>query len=101
LNAATHLRYTSAYVSRREYTSAYVIIRSPEKGGHSPEAYVSIRQHTSAYVSIRQHTSAAYVSIRQHTSAFCEDASLNADAHQRQHILYLPLLLQLSEQPPL
>ncbi len=45
--------HTTAYVSIRQHTSAYVSIAS---------AYVSIRQH---YVSIRQH----YVSIRQHTPA--------------------------------
>ncbi len=50
---------TSAYVSIRQHTSAYVSI--PAVGlGASAEA---TRQHTSAYVSIRQHTS-AYVSMR-------------------------------------
>jgi hypothetical protein len=62
--------HTSAYVSIRQHTSAYLC-----RGGGDAHtsAYVSIRQHTSAYVSIPMqrrdvHTS-AYVSIRQHTYA--------------------------------
>ncbi len=51
----------SAYVSIRQYTSAYV------RFAHSA------RQHTSAYDSIRQHTQGSptlRVSIRQHTTAY-------------------------------
>jgi hypothetical protein len=99
--------HTSAYVSIRQHTSAYV--SSVDAAGtrqclvqhlHT-SAYVSIRQHTSAYVSIsqlsrsgrevssvpcpapvcRQHTS-AYVSIRQHTSAY---VSIQAYVSIRQH----------------
>ncbi len=44
--------HTSAYVSIRQHTSAYVLANSFA----SHFAYVSIRQHTSVYVSIRQHT---------------------------------------------
>ncbi len=61
--------HTSAYVSIRQNTSAYVV----DVDGGLGLAYVSIRQHTSAYVSIRQNTSAydsiraANVSIHQHT----------------------------------
>jgi hypothetical protein len=59
--------HTSAYVSIRQHTSAYVRERSRQLA-HSAAAptcaYVSIRQHTTAYVSIRQHTP-AYASIRQ------------------------------------
>ncbi len=60
--AAPAAEHTSAYVSIRQHTSAYVSI-APAWGA-APAA-----EHTSAYVSIRQHTS-AYVSICQHTSAY-------------------------------
>jgi hypothetical protein len=39
-------KHTSAYVSIRQHTSAYALLRCSQ----------SIRQLTSAYVSIRQHT---------------------------------------------
>jgi hypothetical protein len=54
-NPPPHL-HTSAYVSIRQHTSAYV--------GDTPNPPPHL--HTSAYISIRQHTP-AYVSIRQHT----------------------------------
>jgi hypothetical protein len=43
-----------------DHTSAYISIRQPGISQHM-SAYVSRRQQTSAYVGIRQHTS-AYVS---------------------------------------
>jgi hypothetical protein len=46
------MRHTSAYVSIRQHTSAYVAEAKREKTFRY-EAYVRIRQHTSAYVSIR------------------------------------------------
>ncbi len=86
--------YTSAYVSIRQHTSAYIYKpahASEVMWWHSFPANMSLyfadkaaltasnfsgetseTTHlytTSAYVSIRQHTS-AYVSIRQHTSAY-------------------------------
>jgi hypothetical protein len=86
-----HALHTSAYVSIRQHTSAYVRDASTRHALHT-SAYVSIRQRRvymarPAYASIRQHTSAtdtrsvrdasmrhalhtlACVSMRQHTSA--------------------------------
>ncbi len=69
--ARMHL-HTSAYVSIRPHTSAYVWVRDKSVAYDKARmhlhtyAYVSIRQHTSAYVSIRPHSS-AYASIRPHT----------------------------------
>ncbi len=65
-----HWRYTSAYVSIRQHTSAYVSI----------SVYIDIYRHTSAYRTncrstggIRQHTSAyryisVYIGIYRHTA---------------------------------
>jgi hypothetical protein len=77
---ATH---TSAYVSIRQHTSAYVPLKVLERGAtrgatHYPREDTTrgIRQHTSADVSRRQHTLRTtrvriqlevYVSIRQQT----------------------------------
>jgi hypothetical protein len=89
---------TSAYVSIRLHTSAYVtdclfcslrrfsLIAATCTGASATGCPVSIARrrscsnlHTSAYVSIRQHTS-AYVSIRQntrpHTSAYVSTTCL-------------------------
>ncbi len=69
---------SSAYVSIRQHTSAYVSICLPLLYCPVTDTLFSIRQHTSAYVSIRQHTS-AYVSIRMsgssYTSAVCRSCA--------------------------
>ncbi len=83
--ARAEVQRTSASVSIRQHTSAYVSIRQHMACECPPKrkcaqalaraevqhtsAYVSIRQHPSASVSIRQHPSAS-VSIRQHPSAY-------------------------------
>jgi uncharacterized protein (UPF0216 family) len=77
---------TSACVSMRQRTSAFVSIRCSRAPAlrlpliiHlNTSAYVRMRQHTSAYVSIRQHTS-AYVSIRRHTWLSCASAKVAID----------------------
>jgi hypothetical protein len=58
-------RGASAQQTPGTFTPAHVSIRSTRQHTQHTSAYVSIRQHTSAYVST--HTP-AYVSIRQHTS---------------------------------
>jgi hypothetical protein len=58
---------TSASVSIRQHTSAYVSIRMLTAGTcnfSSTSAYVSIRQHTSAYVSIRHRRQQTYAHCR-------------------------------------
>jgi hypothetical protein len=81
------LASTSAYISMRQHTRAYVSIRGgwPLRAARASRgatsAYASIREHTRAYVSMREHTwrmasesgareSRSYVSIRQHSSAY-------------------------------
>jgi hypothetical protein len=90
---STNRSATSSFVSRRQYTSAYVGIRQHRTHIYRPSRFHKqignlllcpifpvrqflsrvvahcIRQHPSASVSIRQHTSAS-VSIRQYTSAY-------------------------------
>jgi hypothetical protein len=63
----------SAYVSIRQYTSAYV--SEQRERAVRGSAYVSIRQHTSAYVSIRQHTSAYVSEQREGAARGSSDAS--------------------------
>ncbi len=56
----TDKTHTSAYVSIRQHSSAYVsthtISLTKSSDNTHTSAYVNIRQHTSAYASIRQHT---------------------------------------------
>jgi hypothetical protein len=97
VNGATQgFQHTSAYVSIRQHTSAYVI----REWGHSRiPACVRIRQHTSAYVSIR-HTWMGPLkdsSIRPHTSAFVSIrhtsyVSIRHKALLRDLVIGLPLV---------
>jgi hypothetical protein len=70
--------HTSAYVSIRQHTSAYVH-GCLDAGARTPRglpAYVSIQQHTSRMPG-RRSTQAAWSScIRQHTSAYVTDARM-------------------------
>jgi hypothetical protein len=65
---------SSAYVSIRQHTSAYVSIRLQVRNEK-----LLARHHTSAYVSMRQHTS-AYV---RHTSAYNEQLLARGVAVER------------------
>jgi uncharacterized protein YerC len=70
------LRHTSAYVSIREHTSAYL-----EALANVREAVKYIREHTRAYESIRQHTSAYLEALANVREAVKYDA-LPYDIHQ-------------------
>ncbi len=55
---SAHVVHTSAYVSIRQHTSAYVVLQQWEHPLAVNLFRTHLRQHTSAYFSIRQHTSA-------------------------------------------